>query len=106
MNSITALQSIFPEGLITGQNGLEVNNLSEDCVPQNCKIVLAGYKDLDRIFYFVETEQYGFYLRVCKASSDSDYAKFAVVHGIMNNTHSEYGKFYTDTLRRVAHYVK
>lgn len=83
------VQDMFPRGAIsycTKFGHFEVNDLEENTIPEGVKILNQGGGEKagssDRIFYLVENEQYVAYLRVCKAMPGSEYAEFAVGHGI------------------------
>lgn len=82
------VQDMFPKGTIsycTGLGHFEVNGLEENTLPEGVTILNQGREKVrsnDRTFYLVENEQYIAYLRVCKAMPGSEYAEFAVGHGI------------------------
>lgn len=79
---VTLLHEVFPNETITfGHNCEEVNGLSAECVPVGVIDSFATELNNDQIFYLVQIRNIFILLRVCVASQDANYAKFAVIHG-------------------------
>ncbi len=103
------IKNILPDGTVLNQGSIfEVNGLNSDAVPLNCTIIASKVLK-DRTFYFVTTDDYALVLRICDASVNSPYAKFAVVHNFVSKSFPKYGEYvneYRQMIDRIIWHVE